>query len=115
AHPNQSLDESGGAGAEINVAYRVLRDPKLRLQHLLMLEGHSPASSAEVPSDLVTLSMKIAPALSSNNREQTDNLLPAVRKARNDALRQIRELNRMWSDRSAALREADKSTVVSRS
>jgi hypothetical protein len=45
--------------AAINEAYRVLNDPKLRIQHLLNLEGHSPAGDQSIPRDLVDFFAKI--------------------------------------------------------
>lgn len=49
AHPDQARAE--GDSAALNEAYRVLRDPKLRLRHLLELEGLQ-LETGSVPQDL---------------------------------------------------------------
>jgi curved DNA-binding protein CbpA len=43
------------ADSELNEAFRVLSDPKLRLQHLLHLEGIDLKAGREVPSALADL------------------------------------------------------------
>src|SRR5437588_12934743 len=45
--------------AAINEAYRVLNDPKLRLQHFLNLEGHRPAGDQSIPRELADFFAKI--------------------------------------------------------
>ncbi len=46
-------DQTDASFANINEAYRVLQDPKRRLQHLLSLEGRPPSSSEQtVPKQL---------------------------------------------------------------
>jgi curved DNA-binding protein CbpA len=55
-HPDRS---STGATEEnftvINEAWRVLKDPKLRIQHLLQLEGYDPGKDNTVPESLLPL------------------------------------------------------------
>lgn len=47
AHPDrQGSNEPALDFAVVNEAYRVLSDPKLRLQHLLSLQGHDPVGQA---------------------------------------------------------------------
>jgi len=62
-HPDVSLGESTEArtGFEsINEAYRTLREPKLRIQHLLTLENAMPSqTNRAVPDDLHDLFLKI--------------------------------------------------------
>ncbi|HEY2124617.1 MAG TPA: DnaJ domain-containing protein, partial [Chthoniobacterales bacterium] len=56
-HPDQnraSLDF-----AAVNEAYRVLGDPKLRLQHLLKLAGYNAPANSSVPPDLLDLFSRI--------------------------------------------------------
>jgi hypothetical protein len=64
AHPDARVaggvteGEEGGF-VELNLAYRVLRDPVSRLGHLLELEGVSPGGGAEVDSELGELFMEV--------------------------------------------------------
>ncbi len=39
----------------VNEAYATLKDPKLRLQHLLRLEGHDPNARQAIPEELLDL------------------------------------------------------------
>src|SRR3712207_5027846 len=58
AHPDAYGAEASGDGAfaQVNAAYQVLRDPKRRLQHLLVLSGHAPGSrTSAIPRDLEEL------------------------------------------------------------
>jgi curved DNA-binding protein CbpA len=63
-HPDAQASPGGDAEVEfarLNEAHQTLRDPKLRLQHLLALEGHAATSRFEaVPSDLADLFPSIA-------------------------------------------------------
>jgi DnaJ-domain-containing protein 1 len=58
----------------VNEAYRVLVDPKLRLQHLLTLEGNPPAAGAQIPSELIDLFMQLAPVLQSKDPSDPGSL-----------------------------------------
>jgi curved DNA-binding protein CbpA len=53
-HPDTAAsDNPQGTFAELNEAYQVLQDPKRRLRHLLVLEGHAPSSGGQtVPQEL---------------------------------------------------------------
>jgi curved DNA-binding protein CbpA len=55
-HPDRQLSKTDGVSppdfANVNEAYRVLSDPKLRLQHLLVLQGASAANADAVPQAL---------------------------------------------------------------
>jgi hypothetical protein len=44
-----ALNRSGAADAELNEAFRILSDPKLRLHHLLILEGADLVAGRPVP------------------------------------------------------------------
>ena len=44
-----ALNRATAADAELNEAYRVLSDPKLRLHHLLTLDGAELTASRQVP------------------------------------------------------------------
>ena len=52
---NQATSEDTASLAELNEAFRVLQDPKLRLQHLLMLENAAPVAARSVPPALANL------------------------------------------------------------
>jgi curved DNA-binding protein CbpA len=106
AHPDQSAQPASHF-AEINEGYRILRDPKSRLQHLLTLEGQpSSPSAAEVPAGLADLFMKIGRALARNDQDEID----AITKELNDhyakALEQLQQLNTAWN-KNAALNVID--------
>src|SRR3954469_22469544 len=49
-----------GRYSEVNTAYQTLRDPKLRLAHLLELEsGAKPGAIQNAPEDLMDLFMQV--------------------------------------------------------
>ena len=48
-------NRAGAADAELNEAFRVLSDPKLRLQHLLALEGVAVSAGRPVPPQVAEL------------------------------------------------------------
>ena len=56
SHPDRSGDRrTAPTFAAVNEAYQVLTNPKLRLQHLLSLEGHIPIADESAPGDLMEL------------------------------------------------------------
>jgi len=67
-HPDAQSSAVDGTNAEaafalLNDAYQTLQDPKLRIQHLLALEGHAAASRFEtVPGEIADLFPEIARA-----------------------------------------------------
>jgi hypothetical protein len=83
---------------KVNEAYRVLSDPKLRLQHLLALAGATPPGAlSEVPAELAALFMQIAPIL--NHRDAGRNgseVAGQVAKMMEKALAELRELDSAW-------------------
>ena len=96
-HPDQ-LVRSSNEFAEVNDAYRTLRDPKLRLEHLLALEGVSPSTSpVQAPADLANLFMKLAPAVANRNKERVDALTQELCNHYEEALTQLHRLNDAWS------------------
>lgn len=96
-HPDQSAEPVHNF-TEVNHAYRTLRDPGLRLQHLLALAGHPPATSpTEVPRDLANLFTKISAALTRNNREELNLLKNELRDRYSVALQQLLWLNDVWN------------------
>ncbi|MGH8165519.1 MAG: hypothetical protein ACREP1_14415, partial [Rhodanobacteraceae bacterium] len=50
-----ALSRNAPPGAELNEAFRVLSDPKLRLQHLLKLEGADLTAGRPVPAAVAEL------------------------------------------------------------
>ena len=71
-------------GAELNEAFRVLSDPKLRLHHLLKLEGAELPAGRPVPPNVAELFWETGSALreaddwSRKNGEATSNLARAM-------------------------------------
>ncbi|MEP6602354.1 MAG: hypothetical protein ABJB69_00225 [Spartobacteria bacterium] len=87
----------------VNEAYRVLVDPKLRLQHLLTLEGAPPsASSTEIPEELADLFMAIAPTLHKIDMvdaTHVDELINQVRDLNEETLADVRAIDANWNKR----------------
>ena len=66
---NEHPDVADGAGFEkLNAAYRTLADPKLRLAHLLELNGATTAHIDQPPADLVDLFFATSVALNQAQR-----------------------------------------------
>jgi curved DNA-binding protein CbpA len=117
---NQATSEDTDSLAELNEAFRVLQDPKLRLQHLLMLENAAPVAARSVPPALANLfwdtgaSLKNLDAIlekqSSTSRltqalgkseiadaeMRTREILDRLRSLYNDALDQVRRTDPLW-------------------
>ena len=76
AHPDAMAGKAGAADAEadfaqVNEAYRVLQDPKRRLQHLLNLEGQPPsAADGQVPEEIAEIFPTVAAATQEAERAQ---------------------------------------------
>jgi curved DNA-binding protein CbpA len=71
AHPDRAAVSKADLDfATINEAYRVLSDPKRRLQHLLSLEGHNPRATQSIPNELIELFGRIGSFI-----QETDRLL----------------------------------------
>jgi curved DNA-binding protein CbpA len=71
AHPDRPSPANPDSDfASINEAYRVLLDPKLRLDHLLNLEGIPPISHANVPEQIADVFLEIGTLI-----QETDRLL----------------------------------------
>ena len=101
-HPDQSTQRSSDF-AEVNEAYRTLRDPKSRLQHLLTLEGYPQSgSTAEVPTDLMDLFMKIAPALANTNKEQLNLLNKELDGCYDKAIEQLQRIDLVWNQQTSS-------------
>jgi curved DNA-binding protein CbpA len=101
-HPDQSTHPASDF-TEVNEAYRTLRDPKSRLQHLLSLEGYSPSGpTAEIPADLSNLFMKIAPALAKRDKQEIDALNRKLSDQYEQALDRLHRLNDTWGKSASA-------------
>jgi curved DNA-binding protein CbpA len=105
-HPDQPHEQAGNF-AEVNKGYRVLRDPKLRLEHLLALEGEAISSgTSDIPADLAELFMQIARAIKTGDKKTISDLLTRLEQSFEDALQQMRTLSEKWNGDTAILNEA---------
>jgi curved DNA-binding protein CbpA len=130
-HPDRRhAEEAGSHFTVINEAYRVLSDPKLRLQHLLNLEGHDARGNQSLSDELVQLFGEIGTfvhdtdelleklrsrnsALSKsllqsdlvNARERASKLSGQLEKLYTDALDELQQLDSMWDERGHQLIE----------
>ena len=130
-HPDArgQSDERGAAEADftqLNEAYRVLQDPKRRLQHLLMLEGAPPVErSTAVPTDIEQLFPVVAAATQRAHsaaekyaaatsplarsllkpqllqvQKQVEETLGIVEKKHAEALGRLQDLTKVWEQGS---------------
>lgn len=120
-HPDQNPNSLDFAA--VTEAYRVLSDPKLRLQHLLKLEGHDFQADASVPSDLLNLFSHIGNFFQTTDRllqksnatqhalarsliqpeilaarKEAEEILGLARKLHDEAIEQTYALNDSWID-----------------
>jgi curved DNA-binding protein CbpA len=117
---NRTSSKDTGSLTELNEAFRVLQDPKLRLQHLLMLENAAPVAARSVPPALANLfwdtgtSLKNLDAIlekqSSTSRltqalgkseiaaaeMRMREILDQLRSLYNDALEKVRRTDPLW-------------------
>jgi curved DNA-binding protein CbpA len=116
--------------AAINEAYRVLTDPKLRLQHFLNLEGQGPAGDQSIPRELADFFAKIGTlvqhvdallgklsgatsALSESlmrseildARKQTEQVLNELRDLYANAVNDLKQVDAMREERSQEFTE----------
>jgi curved DNA-binding protein CbpA len=127
AHPDRAgANEPSSDFGAITEGYRVLRDHKLRLQHLLELEGCTIAGNASLPDALIDLFSEVgrfvqnadqlvAQFASAGNalsksllRQQTleeqreaQTLVDKLQHLQTQALRQLRALNESWPSKEA--------------
>lgn len=123
-HPDTKPDDKTGVDfAAVNEAYRVLSDPKLRLQHLLQLEGQNPNASQSVPPELVDLFARIGNFVHATgqllertsaaqhalavslirsdiltSRKEADEILHDLRQLHEEAMTKMHSLNACWRD-----------------
>jgi len=122
AHPDVRDHEVPEKFEDLNEAYRILSDPRLRIQHLLQLEGDiSPMKDRPIPSDLQELFLQIGTLSQSMQRvfaqmgegssvltrslaktdllqseRQTGQLLEQLSRSYNSCLTELRALNETW-------------------
>jgi curved DNA-binding protein CbpA len=127
-HPDLHVFPESDKFAEINEAYRILSNPKLRIQHLLEIEGCAPAPANRVPpADLQELFLQIgllsqkvqgffagiaraSSALTlSLVKNEAAKLRPEIERSLNDVSRahekceiELRDLNDLWIQDHAA-------------
>jgi curved DNA-binding protein CbpA len=121
-HPDVTAAGGDSKFEEINEAYRVLSDPRLRIQHLLALEKELPQSKDRVPpQDLQDLFLEVA-TLSQNTqrlfanmagkssplilsmmkteivklRSQTDPVLNKLQRSYEACLTELRRVDDLW-------------------
>ena len=128
-HPDQKrTNESSFDFATVNEAYRFLKDPKLRLQHLLRLEGHDPNASQSIPEELLDLFSRIGNFVQSTDRllerstaalnalaksliqseiltsrREAEEILEKIRWLYAEAEEETRHLNDSWADAPQAM------------
>jgi curved DNA-binding protein CbpA len=126
AHPDQ--DRASLDFAAVTEAYRVLTDPKLRLQHLLKLQGHDAPADSSVPLDLLDLFSRIGNFFQATDgllqksqatqnalarsliqpeilaaRREVEEILGQVRALHDDAIAQTHALHESWTEALPAI------------
>ena len=123
AHPDVRGKDVSGEFEEINEAYRILSEPKLRIQHLLQLEGQvRPTKDRSIPSDLQELFLQIGTLCQRSQRlfgqigdgsavlarslaksdllqlqKQTEQLLEQLSQSYDECLGELRSTNDIWN------------------
>jgi curved DNA-binding protein CbpA len=125
AHPDRkAADESSVDFATVNKAYRVLADPKLRLQHLLQLQGDDAnAAEQSIPQELLDLFSRVGNFVQTTDpllqraglahnalaksllqseiltsRKEATEILEKTRQLFNEAIEETRSLNESWAE-----------------
>ena len=123
----QHPDSTGGRESSadfslVNEAYRVLADPKLRLQYLLRLSGIDPNADQAIPQELLDLFNRLGGFVQATDEllqrvnstqnalarsllrpeiaaqgEEAEELLEKTRQLYNEALTDARSLNETWA------------------
>ncbi|MFL6584947.1 MAG: J domain-containing protein [Chthoniobacterales bacterium] len=125
AHPDVNPGGDAAAFAGLNEAYRTLRDPKLRVEHLLHLEESNAGTGAgSVPAvvqelfPMVTTALQNARALTAKLaqtgsalsrgllqgenvacRHQIERCIEQLTVAQDQAEKQLRAIDKRWDDR----------------
>jgi curved DNA-binding protein CbpA len=125
AHPDRPFSANPDSDfANINEAYRVLLDPKLRLDHFLKLEGTPPAFHTNVPEQIADVFLEIGTLIQETDRllaksatttalskallrpeilekqNLTANLLEKLETMYADALKELKLLDQAWTSAS---------------
>jgi len=121
-HPDVTAAGADSKFEEINEAYRVLSDPRLRIRHLLVLEKELPESKDRVPpKDLQDLFLEVATLLQNTQqlfanmagkgsplilsmikteivklRSETDPVLNKLQSSYEACFSQLRQLDQVW-------------------
>jgi curved DNA-binding protein CbpA len=118
-HPDKSEEpEPGAKFAEIIEAYRVLSNPKLRLQHLLSLETATANQTSEVPAEIADVFMDTAALVSEIDRllhrrdAATSALAKSMLEAEKATLQRragaaLHDLHRLYADALGELQRLD--------
>ena len=132
-HPDRQAPDRNSSNSDtdftiINEAYRILTNPKLRLRHLLTLEGRAPVANGSASDELMELFPQIGglvreidhliEKLSDSSNSLTQSLLQSdliEKQARcsdlliklndlyKDAMEELRTLDRLWAGQSAKI------------
>jgi curved DNA-binding protein CbpA len=120
SHPD-TLGETNIEFASLSEAFRVLSDPKMRLQHLLQLEHNAPTSDENVlPKDLeeffpnITAVIQTADDLLKRMRATTNALSRSLFKSelltiQNQVAQSIARLSELYEQTTSELRALDES------
>ena len=124
--PSDSGDETAPALATLNEAYNVLSNPRLRLRHLLELEGDAASSETnELTSSLADLFLEVAALIRdidvvlAQRKRSTTALTRSFGQSEtatvnNRANRLLETLNQLYETATQDLRRADKLWVLDR-
>jgi curved DNA-binding protein CbpA len=133
SHPDRQTPDLNSSNSDndftiINEAYRILTNPKLRLRHLLTLEGRAPIANGAASEELMELFAQIGGLVreidhlieklrgSSNSLTQSlvrsdliekqarcTDLFVKLNGLYKDAMEELRTLDQLWADQSAKI------------
>lgn len=123
SHPDTS-GKTSTEFASLSEAFRVLSDPKLRLEHLLQLESNTPASDGNIlPKDLeelfpnMTTVIRTADDLLKKTRAMTNALSRSLFKSelltiQNQIAQSLARLSELYEQTMSELRTLDESWMM---
>jgi curved DNA-binding protein CbpA len=114
-HPDRlSVPARNDEFSGISEAYRVLKDPKQRIQHLLQLEGQTPGKENSVPQSLLPLFSQIGDfvARTTNLWQRRGESPNAISKSilQAEIVSLQREVETLLHDAKELFRQAEKAT-----